>query len=64
MTVHMEFRHYPEPELVIVEIYFKGKHVGDFFSLMPTNRDINILISVFITLKNGLISGERFYFSK
>jgi len=64
MTVHTESRYYPEPELVIVETHFKGKHVGDFFGLKATNREIDLPIAIFITLKNGLMAGERFYWDK
>lgn len=64
MTVHTEHRYYPEPELVIVETHFIGIHVGDFFGLKPTNRAIDIPLAIFITLSNGLMSGERFYWDK
>lgn len=64
MTVHTEYRYYPEPELVIVETHFKGKHISDFFGLKATNREIDIPIAVFISLKNGLMTGERFYWDR
>jgi len=64
MTVHTEKRYYPEPELVIVETRFKGKHVGDFFGLKPTLRHIDIPLAIFIDLKDGLMAGERFYWDK
>jgi len=64
MTVHTENRYYPEPELVIVETRFKGTHVGDFFGLNATNREIDLSIALFITLNNGLLAGERFYWDK
>ena len=64
MTVHTEKRYYPEPEWVIVETNFKGKHIGDFFGVKATNHEISLPIAIFISLKDGLMSGERFYWDR
>lgn len=64
MTVHTEQRHFPAPDLAIVETHFKGKHIGNFFGLEATGHTIDLSVAVFITLRDGLLAGERFYWDK
>ena len=60
-TVQSERRHVPAPDQCIVEVRFQGRHIGPFLGLTPTGRSIDLPIAIFIDLKDGLMSGERFY---
>jgi len=44
------------------EGFFKGKHIGEFAGLQPTNKEINVPICVTYDLENGLIKKARIYF--
>jgi hypothetical protein len=41
---------------------FKGRHIGEFAGLQPTNKEINVPICVSYDLENGLIKKGRIYF--
>lgn len=60
-TVQSERRHIPAPDQCIVEVRFQGRHVGPFLGIAPTGKQIDLPIAIFIDLKDGLMSGERFY---
>ena len=41
---------------------FKGRHIGEFAGLQPTNKEINVPICVSYDLEDGLIKKGRIYF--
>lgn len=60
-TVHTERRHYTVDGAAIVETHFRGTHVGPFLGVAPTGRDVDVELAIFIELRDGLMTGERFY---
>ena len=56
-------RHVPSPDLMIVETRFKGRHTGDFLGVKPTGRDVDVPMTIFVSMKDGLMTGERFYWN-
>ena len=56
-------RHVPSPDLMIVETRFKGRHAGDFLGVKPTGRDVDVPMTIFVSMKDGLMTGERFYWN-
>jgi steroid delta-isomerase-like uncharacterized protein len=60
-TVHTERRHYTDDGAAIVETHFRGTHVGPFLGVAPTGRDVDVELAIFIELRDGLMTGERFY---
>ena len=47
---------------VVVEAYFKGRHIGDIADLKATNKEVDIPFCVSYDLKDGLIKEARIYF--
>ena len=45
----------------IMEFNFKGKHIGEFAGIPPSNKEINVPICVVYDLENGLIKKARIY---
>lgn len=45
----------------VVEGFFKGKHIGEIAGIKPTQKEVNVPISVSYDLKNGLIQQARIY---
>ncbi len=45
----------------MVEGFFKGKHIGEFSGMQPTNKDVNVPLCVTYDLENGLIREGRVY---
>ncbi len=41
---------------------FKGRHIGEFAGLQPTNKEINVPICVSYDMEDGLIKKGRIYF--
>lgn len=58
--VSTEVRHFPAPSLAIVETRWAGRHVGEFWGIEPTGRDIDVPVVIFVKIKAGLMAGERF----
>ncbi|MEO8110128.1 MAG: ester cyclase [Ginsengibacter sp.] len=48
-------------EKALLEADFKGKHVGEFAGLQPTNKEINVPLCVSYHLEDGLIKQARIY---
>jgi len=46
----------------IAESCFRGKHVGPFLGIAPTGREVEFRFAVFVTFRDGLIAGEKFYY--
>ena len=44
------------------EANFVGRHIGEFFGVQPTNKEINVPLCVSYDLENGLIKKARIYF--
>lgn len=49
------------PDLLIVETKFVGIHKGTWLGVKPTGRPVSIPIMAVASFRDGLISGERFY---
>ena len=60
-TVHTERRHYTDDGAAIVETHFRGVHEGEFLGIPPTGREVDVELAIFIELRDGLMTGERFY---
>jgi len=37
-------------------------HVGPFLGIAPTGREVEFRFAVFVTFRDGLIAGEKFYY--
>jgi steroid delta-isomerase-like uncharacterized protein len=46
----------------VAQAEFSGRHVGDFFGLAPTGREVRFRFAVFIGFRDGLMLSERFYY--
>src|SRR5438093_1033400 len=55
ITPHTTARHAPAPDLLIVETRFKGRHDGVFLGIGPTGRDVDVPMTIFVTMANGLM---------
>lgn len=51
-------------DLLIVETRFVGKHANAYRGLPPTGNPVDLPVAIFITLRDGLMSGERFYYDR
>ncbi len=60
---HTSARHAPQEDLLIVETRFKGRHVGPFLGVAPTGREVDVPMTIFVSFKDGLLSGEKFYWN-
>jgi steroid delta-isomerase-like uncharacterized protein len=58
-----EDRWAPEEDLLIVETIFRGRHKGDFLGIAPTGRTIAVPMTIYVGFRDGLLSGEKFYWS-
>ena len=45
----------------VVEGFFKGKHIGEIAGIKPTQKEVNVPLTVSYDLKNGLIQQARIY---
>jgi len=43
------------------EGFFRGRHIGEFAGLQPTNKEVNVPICVSYDLEDGLIKKGRIY---
>jgi steroid delta-isomerase-like uncharacterized protein len=57
-------RHVPAGDSLIVETRFVGTHRGVFEGMAPTGRPIDLPVAIFIGFRDGLMSGERFYYDR
>lgn len=60
---HTSARYAPKDDLLIVETHFKGRHVGPFLGIAPTGREVDVPMTIFVSFKDGLLSGEKFYWN-
>lgn len=45
----------------LLEAKFKGRHIGEFAGMQPTNKEVDVPLCVTYELKNGLIEKARVY---
>jgi predicted ester cyclase len=45
----------------VLEMDFIGKHIGEFAGLQPTNKQVNVPITIVYDLEDGLIKHARVY---
>ena len=57
-------RHVPAHDALIVETRFVGTDLGTFEGVAPTGRAIDLPVAIFISFRDGLMSGERFYYDR
>jgi len=55
-------RHWIGDDLFVSETSYAGTHVGEFLGIAPTGRAIQFRFVVFVTFRDGLFAGERFYY--
>lgn len=48
----------------VAETTWRGRHVGTFLGVPPTNRPIELSIAVVVDLGDDLMDGERFYWDR
>lgn len=56
--------HIVSEDFLIVETRFVGKHAGSYRGLGATGNPIDLPVAIFISLRDGLMSGERFYYDR
>lgn len=56
--------HVPAADRLIVETRFVGTHRGRFRGAAPTGRQIDLPVAIFIGFRDGLLTGERFYYDR
>jgi steroid delta-isomerase-like uncharacterized protein len=57
-------RHVPAGDLLIVETRFVGTHRGTYGGRAPTGRAIDLPVAIFVSFREGLMAGERFYYDR
>jgi steroid delta-isomerase-like uncharacterized protein len=62
IVVHGERLHWTEEGAAVAEARYQGRHIGEFLGVPATGRPIDLPICVFISFKDGLMAGERFYY--
>lgn len=55
-------RHWIGDDLFVSETSYAGTHVGEFLGIAATGRPIQFRFVVFVTFRDGLLAGERFYY--
>src|SRR5215467_11165117 len=54
----------PSGDSMIVETRFVGSHRGNYRGIEATGRPNDLPVAIFITFRDGLMSGERFYYDR
>lgn len=54
----------PAPDCLIVETRFVGSHRGVWRGLAPSGRPIDLPVAIVVRFRDGLMSGERFYYDR
>jgi steroid delta-isomerase-like uncharacterized protein len=57
-------RYVPADDCLIVETRFVGVHKGNYRGISATGFPIDLPIAIFVNFKDGLMSGERFYYDR
>jgi steroid delta-isomerase-like uncharacterized protein len=64
-VVPMDIRsHVVTERFMVVETRFVGRHQGPFRGAAATGRPVDLPVAIFIELRDGLMSGERFYYDR
>ncbi len=58
------FGYVPAADVFIVETHFIGTHRGAYRGIAPTGRPIDLPLAIFVSFRDGLMSGERFYYDR
>ncbi|HVE60763.1 MAG TPA: ester cyclase [Chitinophagaceae bacterium] len=45
----------------LIEADFKGRHIGEFAGIAPTNKEVNVPLCVSYDLEEGLVKTARIY---
>lgn len=48
--------------IYVAEAAYRGRHDGPFLGIDSTGRSIVLRFTVFVTFRDGLMAGERFYY--
>ncbi len=62
--VSTEVRHFPAPDLAIVETRWTGRHVGAFWGIEATGRQIDVPVLIKVPIRDGLMAGEEFFWDR
>jgi SnoaL-like polyketide cyclase len=62
--VSREDLHWTTTGAAIAETRFRGRHIGEFLGVPETGRDIDVPIAIFVSFRDGLTGGERFYWDR
>lgn len=62
LTVVSERRHMINDGNIVSEARYQGVHRGSLFGEAPTGATIDFPIVTFLTFREGLLAGERFYY--
>jgi steroid delta-isomerase-like uncharacterized protein len=54
----------PADDCLVVETHFAGVHKGTYRGIAPTGRPIDLPIVIFVSFRDGLMEGERFYYCR
>jgi steroid delta-isomerase-like uncharacterized protein len=54
--------YWTEDGISIGEGHFHGRHIGNFLGIAATDRPVSFRFTVFVTFRDGLMAGERFYY--
>lgn len=54
----------PTDDCLIVETRFAGVHKGSWRGIAATGRPIDLPIAIFVSFRDGLMAGERFYYDR
>jgi steroid delta-isomerase-like uncharacterized protein len=54
--------YWTEDGISIGEGRFHGTHIGRFLGIPATGRPVKFRFTVFVTFRDGLMAGERFYY--
>ena len=57
-------RHVVAPDRLIVETRFGGHHRGVYQGHAPSGRPIDLPVAIVVDFRDGLMSGERFYYDR
>lgn len=55
-------RYVPAGDCLIVETRFVGTHRGLWAGIAASGRAIDLPVAIFISFRDGLMAGERFYY--
>lgn len=57
-------RYVPAGDCLIAETRFVGQHVGVYRGIAATHRPIDLPMAIFVSFRDGLMQGERFYYDR